>query len=738
MTTTANGGSLNGFRITAALLLCATSLVAAPRRLTLDHIYDPTTKISFTGRPLSGLTWVDDAHLLIPKTDAKGEVTDVVLVNARSGKQIAFLDTDDLQAQVAKIEGVTVDEAKSIARPRTVNIHKKSNTILLDVNDDLYTYSIATKALTRLTTAAGEEEEASFSPDGTKVAFIRNNDLHYVDLTNRSEKRLTNDGSEDILNGKLDWVYQEEIYGRGIFKGYWWSPDSRSLAYLKFDEKPVLKFTVVDHIPVRGEVEVTSYPKAGDPNPNVQLLVTDLGGTSRVIPSSYGEAEILYVDVAWRPDSGAVVYQVQDREQTWLDLNEGTPSGVKRLLRETTKAWVEPQGSPRYLRDGSFLWMSERTGWKHIYRVSPDGKTQTPITRGEWEVRKLHGVDEKSGWIYYSGTARSHIGQDVFRVKITGGSPARLSEAAGTHTATFNPALTLYVDSWSDINTPAQTRLHDSSGKLVRLLEANRVPELASFELATPEFLQVKTRDGFVMEAMMIRPRDFDPSRKYPVYQHTYAGPHAPQVRNAWAGPTYMFHQLLAQEGIVVWIMDNRTASGKGAQSAWAGYKRLGEVELADIEDGVTYLKSQPWVDGSRIMINGWSYGGFMTSYALTHSKSFKAGIAGGSVTDWRNYDSIYTERYMLTPQNNTEGYDRTSPLKAAANLHGDLLLLHGTIDDNVHLSNTIQFAYELQKAGKPFEMMVYPKSRHGVVDPALAKHMRVTMFGFIKRQLLQ
>jgi dipeptidyl-peptidase-4 len=238
------------------------------------------------------------------------------------------------------------------------------------------------------------------------------------------------------------------------------------------------------------------------------------------------------------------------------------------------------------------------------------------------------------------------------------------------------------------------------------------------------------------MEAMLIKPPDFDPSKKYPVFQQTYAGPHAQTVVNRWGGAGAMFNQYLAQLGIVVWACDNRSASGKGAESAWVAYQRLGETELADIEDGLAWLKKQPWVDGTRIGINGWSYGGFMTSYALTHSKSFAMGIAGGSVTDWHLYDSVYTERFMKMPQNNPDGYERTSVVKAARNLSGRLLLLHGLIDDNVHAQNTVQFAYELQRAGKPFELMLYPKSRHGVSDPALVRHMRLLMVDFINRTL--
>ena len=284
--------------------------------------------------------------------------------------------------------------------------------------------------------------------------------------------------------------------------------------------------------------------------------------------------------------------------------------------------------------------------------------------------------------------------------------------------------------------TPPQVRLHREDGNEVRVIDANEVEVLSEYRLSQPEFLQVETRDGFVMEAMMIKPPDFDPLRRYPIYQNTYGGPHNPQVRNAWGGTTFMYHQMLAQTGIIVWICDNRTASGKGAVSTWPVYRQLGKLELRDIEDGISWLKQQPYVDGARIGINGWSYGGYLVSYALTHSTTFTMGIAGGSVTDWRDYNTIYTERYLQMPQNNPDGYRKSSPRFAARDLSGELLLLHGMIDDNVHVQNTLQFAYELQKAGKPFELMLYPKSRHGITDSDLVKHMRVRMVDFIMKHL--
>ncbi|HLL74976.1 MAG TPA: S9 family peptidase, partial [Pyrinomonadaceae bacterium] len=631
-------------------------------------------------------------------------------------------------------------DAKRLSNLTRYDMNPAQTAFLINHANDLYYYQLDAGRATRLTNDKDEEVGETFSPDGKLVAFVRGNNMHVLDLSTGRERALTKDGGPKILNGRLDWVYQEELYGRGNFEAYWWSPDSQSLAYLRFDETPVHEFAVVDHIPVRQVVELTPYPKAGDPNPIVKLGVVPVaGGETRWIDTSkYKPEDLLIVRVGWTPDGRRVMYQAQNREQTWLDLNLADPRDGKTatLFKETSKAWVEVIDPPTWLKDGSFVWQSERDGWRHLYHYSADGKLIRQITKGDWEVRSLEGVDEKTGRVFFTATEHSHIAPAIYSVGLDGTNLRRLTEPAGTHSAAFNPTFTMFVNRWSDVNTPAQVRLFDAEGKLVRVIDENRREALGQYKLGKPEFMQVRTRDGFPMEAMMIRPPDFDPAKKYPVVTFTYAGPHAPQVRNAWGGQTYLWHQMLAQKGYIIWVADNRTASGKGAQSAWQVYKNFGELELRDIEDGLSWLKSQPYVDGSRVGIWGWSYGGFMTSYALTHSKSFKVGIAGGSVTDWHDYDTIYTERYMQTPQNNPEGYRRSSPVHAAKDLHGKLLLLHGLMDDNVHVQNTIQFAYELQKAGKPFEMMLYPKQRHGVTDPLLLKHMRQLMTDFIVNNL--
>jgi dipeptidyl-peptidase-4 len=397
---------------------------------------------------------------------------------------------------------------------------------------------------------------------------------------------------------------------------------------------------------------------------------------------------------------------------------------------------VEPHGSPHWLRDGSFLWFSERTGWKHLYRVNVDGAVQ-PVTRGEWEARTLLAVDEPRGLLYFAGTERSVTGGDVYRVRLDGSEQRRLTERRGTHTAVFNPAASLFLDTWSDVRTPPEVRLHDAEGREVRKVHAGPPPALAEYRMGTVEFVQVRARDGFAMEAMLIKPAGFDGSRRYPVLQSTYAGPHAQRVKDAWCD-SCLFQHLVAERGVVVFVLDNRTASGKGAVSAWPAYRQLGVTEMADIEDGVAWLKRQPWVDGSRIGIEGWSYGGFMASYALTHSRSFRMGIAGAPVTDWRLYDSVYTERFMDTPARNAEGYQRTSVREAAAALHGDLLLVHGLADDNVHPQNTHQLAFALQQAGRPFRLLTYARQRHAFRDRRLIHHLRTAMMEFIEETLLR
>jgi dipeptidyl-peptidase-4 len=730
-----------GLLAAVTIVLVAAAPAAQQKLLTLDDIYSPTARVNFSGGPAPALDWIDGDRYAWARPSGEGRgAIDWMSVAAATGVVEPLFDSAKAEAALSALPGVGADEARRQVHSRDLIFNGAHSAAILTIADDLYAVNFSDSRATRLTSSPGEEQEPTFSPDGSKVAFVRNHNLFVVDVRASRETALTSDGAAKILNGEMDWVYEEEIYGRGTKRGYWWSPDSSRVAFLRIDDTPVSTYVTLDDINYDPKVETWQYPRAGDPNPSVKLGIARAGGgtTDWIDLSKYGP-EYLVVRVDWAP-TGALIYEVENRTQSWLDLNSAnvasSPISIRTLLRETSSYWINSEDTtlPTWLKDGSFLWLSGRSGWSHAYHYAADGTLLNQVTTGRWELRTLHGVDSNT-WMYFSGTERSPIGSDIYRIRLDGTRLERLSKTPGTHDADFSRTFAYYIDTWSDISTPPQTRLHRNDGSEVRALRENRVTALAEYKLSTPEFLQVRTRDGFVMEAMMIKPPDFDPSRRYPVYQFTYGGPHAQQVRNAWNLQT-MYHQLLAQRGVIVWVCDNRTASGKGVESTWPVFKNFGELELRDIEDGISWLKQQPYVDGSRIGIHGWSYGGFMTMYALTHSTSFTMGIAGGTVADWRNYDTVYTERYMGTPQQNADGYRSSSPRWAASNLHGSLLLIHGAIDDNVHISNTMQLVYELQKADKPFELMLYPKSRHGVTDPALVRHLRGLMFDFTIRHL--
>jgi dipeptidyl-peptidase-4 len=445
------------------------------------------------------------------------------------------------------------------------------------------------------------------------------------------------------------------------------------------------------------------------------------------------------VRVGWKPDSSALVVQLQNRVQTWLDLLSVAPSGgaPTRILRDATKAWIEPTDGFEWLDGGKqFLWCSERDGYKHLYLYDANGVLVRRLTSGEWEVDELVGCDEPARRVYLLCDRDDRKGDSLFRLSLDGGELERIGSAGGQHAIAMSPDFRHYVDTASSVNFPGSITLRDVDGNEVSRFWKADPKLLTDAGLGTVEFVKVTARDGFELDAQLIRPAHFDPAKQYPVMCYTYSGPHSQSVRDGWGGFTLLFHQLLAQHGYLVWICDNRSASGKGLASAATSWKNFGAQELADLEDGVDWLVEKGWADPARVGLWGWSFGGYMTSYALTHSQKFSLGIAAGSVTDWRLYDSIYTERYMDLPQVNAKGYDESSVLKAAANLSGKLLLIHGAIDENVHLQNTMLLVEALQNAGKSFELMIYPGNRHGVTLPDQRKHLYAMMLEFIRKNL--
>jgi YD repeat-containing protein len=683
-------------------------------------VYDVDPHLSFAGDAVTIQDWLDDEHFLQAKEGR------LYKIEARTGRASLFVDPQKLSKSLAAVPGLEQDlksQGTHGGRRRRgraddapdYKMDPHHTGALLEHEDDLYFARFDGTPAVRLTRSPGKKEAVTFSPDGKFIAYVRKANLYVVELANPAERALTTDGGGPILNAKADWVYLEEVFNREDHS-FVWSPDSRWIAFLRYDDTPVHKFAVVNHIPTRLDVESIPYPKAGDPNPVATLHVVSAAG-GEAVPmdlSNYSPSESIVTRFGWLPDSSRVYCYMQNRAQTWLDICTAPARGgpTTRLLRETTKAFVADPGAPTFLPDGTFLLSSERTGWEHRYHYDATGRLIRPVTSGDWEARTVHHVDAKGGWAYVSGTKDSPIAENLYRVKLDGSEVQRLTQGPGEHQIKMNPGATMYVETVSDRATPAQVRLCRNDGYFIRTLDTNPVHSREEYRFGKYELVQIKLSDGFVLEGAITYPPDFDPAKKYPVWFMTYGGPHAPTVSDNWAGGR-VYEQVLADLGIVCFRCDPRSASGKGACSTWACYRKLGVQEAKDVDEAIDWLCRNPWVDTKRIGMAGHSYGGFLTAFCLTHSKKFAAGISGAPVTDWRNYDTIYTERLMNTPQENPDGYESTSVVKAAKDLHGRLLLLHGLMDDNVHPQNTIQLMKELQKHNKEFEVMFYPESRH-------------------------
>ena len=698
----------------ACLILAACLLGQGSERLSLESLAHPTLKQTYVGTPATRLEWLPDGALM--QTRREGDKVTLLRVDPITWEAKPLLEADRLLAALLTA-GAPETAARAALGRASFIWSADQGALLLFVADDLFFVNVRAAAAKRL--GGGKPEEPTFSPDGRQVAYLRGHDLYRVEVATGQETRLTSGGSETVFNGRLDWVYQEEVYGRGSFKAFWWAPDSKRLAYLSLDETKVPVFTLMDDRFQPQKALKTRYPKPGDPNPVARLGIVDLAGHTTWMADPHAGRETLITRVTW-DQQGRLTATITDRIQSWIEFRRFEDRASTLLAKEQGGAWVDPEhhgDAPLFLKDGGFLWESNRSGHHHVDRYDAKGILMHAITAGEWDVRKLRGLDETRGLLYFDATERSPICVDTYRIGLDGKGLTRLTERPGTHSVRFNATYTAFLDTWSDIHTPPQQSLHDGSGKLLRLIDANPSEAWHALAQGKVTFQKVPTRDGFPMETMLILPVGFDPARKYPVFQEIYGGPGTPEVRDSWSRSMPWF-QFLAQNGIVTWICDNRSASGKGIASAFGIHRNLGAQELQDQLDGLAWLKAQGWADMGRVCIDGWSYGGFMVTYALTHSRAWKLGIAGAPVVDWSLYDSIYTERYMGLPSDNKAGYESSSVLKAAANLSGKLLLLHGTLDDNVHPQNSVMLIDALQKAGHPFQFVLLPGAAHGPRTP--------------------
>jgi len=578
-------------------------LAAGKERLTFETAVGPEA-VRFSGSaPRIG--WSDDGTLLVRRDDES-----VVHIDPDTREEVPVEDlTGEHRGRITKafeaLDGFDTAEARRAGRRVSASRLRRQldERILVEHEGDLFVFDPAEGGdrVVRVTTTEPPEREGELSPDGRFVAFVRDNDLYFVDVDSGSEVRATEGGGEELFHGRLDWVYQEEIYGRGNFKGFWWSPNSDAVTFLRLDESPVGEFTVVDHVPVRLDLEVTNYPKAGDPNPIVSVGVARPSGGEPVWLdlSEYEPTDLLVVCAGWTPEGDRVVLQVQNRIQNRLDLLFGDPASgeVERILRETSDSWVDVEGMPRWLDDGTFLWTSSRTGYRHVYRYRRDGQLVGAVTSGDWEVRDVLRVDEEAGLLWFVGSADGPVNDHVYRIRLNGTERTRLTRDDGSHSVTFNSDASLFLDSFSSLTSPPELRLCNAEGDIVDLLGRASIPALERYAYGYRDLVQIPTRDGFAMDATILVPPDFEGSKKYPVWLETYAGPNAPRVRNRWNGDAW--HQFLAHQGFIVFQVNNRTSSRAGHTFISTCYRQLGVQELADIEDAVRWLTRKRWTAGA-------------------------------------------------------------------------------------------------------------------------------------------
>lgn len=609
-----------------------------------------------------------------------------------------------------------------------------SRRVLISTNGDLFLLDSSNQKWEQLTATNIPERDSKPSPDGLKIGFRIAHDMYAMEIASKRVTRLTEDGGENILNGELDWVYPEELE---IGTAWWWSPDSTQIAYLQFDTTRVGVYPHTDLLGNAAFPVPQKYPRAGTPNSDVHLGVVAVGG-GRTNWLDLGETRsTLLARINWGPGSKTLFVQKLNRVQSRLDLiSIDAASGTARtLLTEADPHWVNLSDDLRFFPSrGQFLWSSERTGFRHLYLYDMNGKEIRRLTNGEWEVSEVTGVDEKSGRVYFLSTESSPLDRQFYSVSLDGGTPNALSKEPGFHKISMNPVGDAYLDTHSSLAEPMKLTIRKSDGSSLSVFRSQDRKLIDEYDLLPVEIVKVNATDGAILYARMIKPAGFQPNKKYPAIVMVYGGPHAQTVRNIWAGANW--EQALAHRGFVVWGLDNRGSGGRG--HAWESklYHRFGKQELEDQRAGVDHLVKLGFVDPSRIGMYGWSYGGFMTLYSLLNAPDlFAAGVAGAPVTNWHLYDTIYTERYMGLPQDNEAGYKDSSAITYAANLKAKLLLIHNFSDDNVLFQNTFQMADALQKAGKPFEMMIYPQKTHGVTGPTKG-HLNQVMTEFFERAL--
>jgi dipeptidyl-peptidase-4 len=656
--------------------------------------------------------WLDAGHYLETRRQADGRRRTVVVAAADgTSKPLAALEPGALVAPDGSFR-------------------------IVSRADDLFRIG-ADGSERRLTATPAEETHPRLSPTGSHVAYVRDNDLFVLELASGLERQLTSDGSETILNGTPSWIYMEEILGRGS-NAFWWSPDGSRIAFMRFDDSPVPIFPIYHADGQHGTLERTRYPKAGDPNPYVRIGVVAIAdGRTRWL--DFDEKADQYIAFPrWSADSQTVYVQWMNRAQDTLrvlacPIATGKPS---LLHEEKQAAWVEFYEDFTALKDGSVVFTSDVDGWRHLYRYKADGTLAARLTSGAWRVQQLLRVAEPEGWVYFTGRPTKSWDVQVMRVKLAGGEPEILTREPGVHRAAVSPDGGFFVDTASTLTTPTRITLRKGDGTVVR--EIGNAAASAAFESIAwgqAELFTIPSADGkYQLPAYWVKPPDFSPAKKYPVIFTIYGGPEAGTVQNAW--PSLAAHYW-AERGVITISVDHRGGGAFGKAGVALMHRNLGKWEMTDLMAAAAWLRTRPFVAADRIGIAGSSYGGYTTAMALTYGAgSFNYGIAGSSVTDWALYDSVYTERYMDTPAENPDGYKAGAVLTYVDRYTGGLRITHGTIDDNVHMQNSVQVIDWLTSHDKRFELMIYPDSRHGIQASQRA-HLNREAHDFWVRNLL-
>jgi dipeptidyl-peptidase-4 len=726
------------------LLLLLSSAAIAQTQKTDIVLEDIWARGTFRAKGVSGLNSMKDGlhYTAFDNTTGKeglaryeyktGTKTDMVFLNS---DLVVTGNTKPLQVDDYQF---SPDEHKILLSTATERIYRHST---LEEN---YILDVATKKITRLSTG-GKQRYATFSPDGSKVAFMRDNNIFITDLSSGKEEQITPDGAfNKIINGGTDWVYEEEF---AFDRAYFWSPDGKKIAFYRFDESEVKEFSMNEYHDSLYPTEYRfKYPKAGEKNSDVTILMYDLAGKTTKRMDIGTEKDQYIPRIVWTADPNTLCITRLNRLQNKMEmmLGDAATGTTKIILTRASDKYVDIHDNDPafffFLNDHKrfLLWMDD-DGYSQVYLYDMNGKLLNQVTKGNWDVMKIEGVDEKTNTLFYTSTESSPMERDLYSIHLDGKAKKRLSTGSGTNIPDFSEGMKYYINIHSDANTPPYITLHSSDGVQIRALEENTdlKNKLQGFNLSKKEFFKFKTSEGIELNGWMIKPPNFDASKKYPVFMTVYGGPGINTVNNGWQGPDYFWHEMLAEKGYIVVSVDNRGTGGRGRDFLKCTYGQLGNLECMDQIEAAKYLGSQSYVDKNRIGIQGWSYGGFMSSLCITRGADyFKAAIAVAPVINWRYYDSVYTERFMGLPKDNAKGYDDNSPINHVKELRGKYLLIHGTADDNVHFQNSIEMITALVRLNKPFDMAIYPDKNHSIVGGYTRMHLFTKMTDFILTNL--